>query len=166
MPSSLVGTLVLTRGNVMRLQAKGEFAHTPIDASLESDGQTLEGGATPDAINMDTPPALHEAVAIGMTRMGLLHNLAMLTGNAAPDHAEGGVQDWVQVSNFAPAVGLENASDVRITFDLIVAGTPSGSATLFVDGATGLPVAREQTVQFDTSEMRVLERYTVVRIVP
>ena len=30
-PSSLMGTLVLTRGNVMRLQAKGEFAQTPID---------------------------------------------------------------------------------------------------------------------------------------
>ncbi len=166
MPSSLMGTLVLTLGNVMRLQAKGEFAQTPIDVSLESDGQRLVGGTTADAIEVDTPPALHEAMVIGLTRMGLLHNLAMLTGDAGPDHAEGGVQDWVQVSNFAPAVGLENATDVRITFDLIVAGTPSGSATLFLDGETGLPVAREQTVQFDTGEMRVLERYTVVRVVP
>ncbi len=97
-PSSLLGTLVLTRGNVMRLQAKGQFAQRPIDASLDSDGQRLVGGTTPDAIEVDTPPALHEAVVIGLTRMGLLHNLAMLTGDAGPDHAEGGVQDWVRVS--------------------------------------------------------------------
>ena len=166
MPSSLMGTLVLTRGNVMRLQAKGAFAQTPIDASLESDGQRLVGGTTADAIEVDTPPALHEAMVIGLTRMGLLHNLAMLTGDAGPDHADGGVQDWVQVSNFAPAVVLEGVTDLRITFDLTVAGAPAGSATLFVDAETGLPAAREQTVQFGTSEMRVLERYTVVRVVP
>ena len=48
-----------------------------------------------------TPPALNEAIVIGLTRMGHLHNIAVLTGGLPPDHSDGGAADWVRVANFA-----------------------------------------------------------------
>ena len=51
----------------------------------------------------------------------------------------------------------ERPADARETL-LVVAGQPSGSATLWLDDRTGLPLEREQTVRFDTGTMRLIER--------
>ena len=47
----------------------------------------------------------------------------------------------------------------RIDFGLVVAGQPSGTASLWIDAASRLPLRREQTVQFETGEMKVIEVY-------
>ena len=46
-----------------------------------------------------------------------------------------------------------------ITFGLVVSGQPAGEATLWFDESTGLPVQREQTVDFETGMMTVTEVY-------
>jgi len=48
---------------------------------------------------------------------------------------------------------------------MTVAGEPVGSASLEI-GFDGIPLVRRQTVRFPTGEMRVLEEYFGVSILP
>jgi hypothetical protein len=52
-----------------------------------------------------------------------------------------------------------------MSFEISVAGVPSGSASLEID-SQGRPVVRRQTVRFSSGEMRVVERYSTVAIEP
>lgn len=79
--------------------------------------------------------------------MGILNNLARLTGAREPDHADGGVREWVVVDS------LPGRGDGALTFDIVVAGQPAGSAALAVDEA-GRPTVRHQTVRFPGGEMQ------------
>ena len=103
---------------------------------------------------------------MGFTRMGILHNLAMLSAGAPPDRADGGVEDWVTLHDLSAMVP-EGPGDVAVAvgFSITVGGAPAGTASLELDGG-GLPVLRWQTVRFPDGEMRVLERYRSVRIQP
>lgn len=88
--------------------------------------------------------------------MGILHNIANLSAGGMPDHATGGVDEWVLVSNVEVAAAAYN-------FDIIVADIPSGSATLTTD-EIGNPTMRKQTVVFPGGEMRVVETYSNVSL--
>ncbi len=96
--------------------------------------------------------------------MGLLHNLAMLTGGASPDHGGEGVKDWVQVEKLR--WGTRNDPETErssLEFDLIVGGQPSGAVVLWLNAA-GLPVEREQVTRFPQGDMLVTEIYDIVQI--
>lgn len=136
----------------VRLAASGTFDGQPVDLLLRTSGNQLELGNGTNVTRMPTPAYLKEALVIGLTRMGILHNLARLTAGAAPDHAAGGVRDWVALGSFAADAGAPS-------FELTVAGEPAGSATLEVDSA-GHPMLRRQTVEFPAGQMRVVERYS------
>ena len=140
------------------LTGSGHFGGQPVDLMLRTEGDEYVYGNGADRTTAVTPPALTEALIVGLTRMGILHNLARLTAGAAPDHADGGVGDWVTVDGFE----LEPESSA-LRFDLTVAGQPSGSASLEI-GPEGGPVGRRQTVSFPSGEMRVVERYSGVAI--
>ncbi len=109
-----------------------------------------------DALNMLAKSLLS---LIGLTHMGILHNLARSSESALPDHAGGGVREWVAAESFTLAFGRDSAP----SFDLIVAGTPSGSVTLDI-GPSGLPAERHQTVRFPSGDMHLVERYSDVTI--
>lgn len=96
---------------------------------------------------------------IGLTRMGILHNLARLIAEAAPDHADSGVREWATVDDFA----ADPEDPAALSFAITVAGTPAATARLQLDAA-GLPLLRQQTVRFPGGEMRVTERYSAVAI--
>ncbi len=158
--ADLTGTLLLGDDGRARLEANGDFAGQALDMTLISDGERMfwtgsEGGA-------DTPPALRDALGVGFTRMGVLHNLARLSGAAPPDHADGGVAEWVVVTpTDAAQVDIPEATDATSVFrDITVAGQPSGSYALEFDGPR--PVVRRQVVEFPQGIMRVTERYRVV----
>ena len=160
--AELTGTLLLGVDGQARVEASGDFAGQPLDVTLISDGDRMfftgsEGG-------VETPPALRDALAIGFTRMGILHNLARLSGAAAPDHADGGVDEWVVVAEGNPLDGdlAEIDDEAAVYLDITVAGQPSGSFALQFDGA--LPEVRRQVVEFPQGIMIVTERYRVVEI--
>lgn len=153
--ADLEGTLY-TSADRSELAATGTFGGAPVDVRLEADGAQFRYGSAAAPTGAPRPAALEEALLVGLMRMGVLHNLAMLTAGQGADHAEGGVQEWVRVDGFTDA-----ASGHGVGFDITVAGTPSGSATLRLD-ERGLPREREQVVQFPGGEMRVLERYSRV----
>ena len=164
--SDLAGSLWLASGNRARIGVAGTFASEAVELTLLSDGTRLDGGSGAATFDIETPIGLREAILIGAMRMGLLHNLAMLTGGAPPDGADGSVREWVQVSGFATGdvAVIEGAEARPIRFQLTVAGRPSGEAELWIDTKSGLPVRRNQTVRFDSGDMRVVETYLRVEL--
>jgi hypothetical protein len=141
----------------------GNFAGKLADLALTADGQVvqLRNGAQ----SRDEPLGAegNRAALLGLTRMGLLHNLARLTGLRGADHAQGGTDGWVKLDSFRPttfAQGGELEGMMSFGFDIVVAGNPSGSARVWFDPATSLPRRRQQTVRFPQGEMTVTEDYT------
>lgn len=157
----LRGKLTLQEGDRLELDGSGPFGGSPLEVSLVSNGEDLRGGTRPRSFDISAPPALREAVVLGLTRMGLLHNLARLTAGSPPDRANGGVEEWVLVENVrrGEPQEVDGTASVPLSFDVVVSGVPSASATLWLSKDTGLPVKRTQTVRFGSDEMRVVERY-------
>jgi len=172
--SRLVGEL-RSVGDDVRLSAKGKFGDQVVELHLHGDGSTLEGSSGPAKLNLPQPAALKEALVIGLTRMGILHNLAVLISARPPDHSDGGVSEWAQAETVVPGanVGPEQPTeDARqsnpeaMSFGLMVEGTEAGNVTLWWDPATKLPVERHQVVQFPEGEMVVRETYTISPLAP
>ena len=155
--SSLEGSLVIREGREVTLAFTGTFADQAVDVRLESDGDRLTGQAGAVAIDQASPPALVEALVVGFTRMGILHNLARLSAGQIPDRADGGVRDFVQVSGFAREENSGQQGQL-VRFALRVNGQPSGEASLLI-ADDGVPLQRTQRVAFPQGEMRVFERY-------
>jgi len=166
--AQLDGEVVLDDGRRLELQASGPFGDSPAHVSLRSDGENLRGGPRARPFDITTPPALREAVVVGLIRMGLLHNLARLIASAPPDHANGGVMAWVTVSEVERGAPREvdGVWAVPLTFHITVDDVPSATATLWLAEETGLPVRRTQTVRFGDDEMRVVETYREFEVVP
>lgn len=158
--AALVGALKIEGGGI-ELTGTGHFAGQPVEVFLMSDGEHYEFGDPRSSQSLTEPAHLREALLIGFTRMGILHNLARLTGGETPDHADGGVREWVTVDS----VLVDPTDSAAISFGLTVAGTRAGVASLHI-GTTGLPVMRRQTVAFPSGDMRVEERYSTVTIRP
>ena len=159
--AELTGTLTLGEGGRVRLEASGRFVDAEVDVVLISDGERVFWTGSPFEDGKPTPVALREALAIGFTRMGILHNLARLSVGQAPDREDGGVAEWVTVSatdergmlDGAPAGAAERSVVRAITVD----GYPSGNFALELEGLA--PRVRRQVVEFPQGIMRVVERY-------
>ena len=154
--------MILAKDNRLNLDAAGTFAGKPTNIKLVSNGSRMRLTVGTEVIDMETPKALNEGILIGLTRMGLLHNLARLTSKAPPDKTDGTVQDWVQVSDIA----ISDVKDVpseeakMLTFKIAVAKRPAGDASLVVESHSGKLVSRKQTVRFPGGVMHVKEVYS------
>lgn len=170
--SSVKGSLLLApKSNRVRLDLSGTFAAAPVDLSLVSDGKRMRGGpkqkpsrADKRYFESETPAALGEAIVVGLTRMGLLHNIAVLTGGAPPDHSGGAVTKWVECSEFLFGETVTDGDRAPLTFDIAVSGKHVAEGKLWIDAVSGLPVRREQTVHFGSSTMRAFESYSLFEI--
>lgn len=158
--AELAGEVSLVEERI-EVTGSGHFAGQPVEVFLHAGQQSYEFGNRVTRTSLPTPDSLREALVIGFTRMGILHNLARLSAAAPPDHADGGVREWASVDS----VITDPADPAAVSFGLIVAGKPSGTASLEISEA-GLPVLRRQTVEFPSGAMRVEERYSMVTIHP
>lgn len=149
--ANINGMLRLHADNSVTLNADGLFGDAPVQLTLHANQQTMQGGNGAAGFDSDTPANLRPALLIGLTRMGILHNLARLTAAQPPDQADGDVQAWVEVTDMS-------ASGDALSFAIVVAGQPSGSATLVL-ADDGMPAHREQVVNFPGGSMQVTERY-------
>lgn len=152
----LTGRMVLGEGGRARLEAQGTWGGEDASLLLVSNGDRMRLSNGTDTTETATPPELKEALVVGLTRMGVLHNLARLTELAAPDHADGDVRGWVQARN------IHRGERGSVDFDVQVDGETTGSAVLFLAPGVELPGERRQTVQFPQGEMRVTEVYGAV----
>lgn len=160
--SELSGSLRWTKEGELSLEASGEFAGSPRQLALHADAEqlrTLVGGE--QRWSGARPAALIEAVVVGLTRQGLLHSLAMLTGGMPPDHAEGGVREWLGYvqPQLGPPERIAGDELRPLAFEIEIEGQQVGAASLWLD-TRELPRERRQTVTFPEGEMRVIERYT------
>ena len=163
--ADLEGRVVLATGNRVALRFNGTFQGEDVEVTLASDGHTMVGGQRGQLFESATPSALCESIIVGFTRMGLLHNVASLVGGQPPARSSGGVRGWVTVEPMIvvePEPVLEHLAGTRgVVFEMVVGNLRSGSATLWLDAATGHPVQRQQTVRFHRSaDMGVNERYS------
>lgn len=164
--AALEGRASVTGPTEASLSADGSFAGAEADIDLVAQESGMNGGNGSKTFDIETPPALSEGLLIGFTRMGLLHNLAVLSSGSPPDKTDGGVREWVTVQDLvleesAPISGVETKA---FGFTVVVGGQPSAVARLWVDARTGLPMRRTQVVSFPEGEMRVLEHYPSFRL--
>lgn len=153
--AGLTGDLLLEGDSVAQLEAHGSFAGDSVELFLRAFGSRMVGGSRARTFEQETPPHLREALVIGLTRMGLLHNLARLVGGTPPDRSDGTVGSWVEAKDFAR---LEESDFGAARFDIWVAGGRAAEAFLWFD-ENGLPGRREQTVHFPSGTMSVREEY-------
>ncbi|PIQ62694.1 MAG: hypothetical protein COV99_05315 [Bacteroidetes bacterium CG12_big_fil_rev_8_21_14_0_65_60_17] len=151
-PANLRGDVRISSEGHAEMTGSGTFGRDSVRVMLLSDGTSMEFGRNRDTLELLTPTHLNDALIVGLTRMGLLHNLARLVAGAPPDRAEEGVRDWVQVGAFS-------ADPAGVAFDITVAGEPAGAAKISLS-ADGLPTVRRQLVSFPEGQMRVTERYS------
>ena len=144
--ADLEATAIVAAGNRARLRARGTFQGRPAAIDWASDGTTVSGGGA-------TPPATGEAIAIGLARMGLLHNLVRAMNGAGPDRAEGGAAAWVEVVAPRPL-----ATD-RVGFGLRVDGEDAADVELTLAAPGPVMTARRITVRFPGGAMTVEETY-------
>ena len=160
--TDLSGTLEWHAGADFHLDAKGSFAGAVQDLELDGDAEQLRVLAAGQEVAAGPrPAALVEAVVLGLTRQGLLHNLAMLSAGQPPERADGGIGEWLGTRD--PALGAVERVGERegrpLAFGILVGGEDVGGAVLWFDAA-GAPFERHQTVHFEEGDMEVVERYS------
>jgi hypothetical protein len=161
-PAVLVGKAVIGPQETARLAADGSFAGNEAAIRLESGDRGMAGGNGDAVFQAEAPSALRQGLLVGLTRMGLLHNLAVLSAGSPPDRIDGSVTDWVRYSDMTlgPEESIGGVTARRFSFTVVVSGVPSAFAELWVDATSGLPIRRVQVMNFPEGEMRVLEQYS------
>ncbi len=162
-PADLKGEYDVRQGNRAFLRAVGKFRGGPLDLTLRSDQDKLDGKVNGASFTARTPSQLSESLLVKLVRMGALHTFAVVSEKRVPDLAEGEVRRVLDVRN-AHRGGADKMFGDRITrpisFTIAIGGQPVGEATLWLDLASGLPVMREQKVSLgDQGEMTLVERY-------
>jgi hypothetical protein len=130
----------LSIGPETRLHARGTFAGRPFDKTF----------------NQPTTPGLRDALLVGLTRMGMLHNVVNLSQDLPPDHADADVRAWLRAVKFARVKG-------GVKYTVNVEGQDHGETTLFIDARSKLPVKRTEVIHFPSGDMRVSETYRFPR---
>jgi hypothetical protein len=160
--AELRGLLIVERGRIARIDASGRFAGEEGEVSMSGDARVVKGASGAKRFEIARPSELDAALLIGLVRMGVLHNVALLWTGRPPDHGDGGVTEWVTTGDHRHAV-LDGGDDA-IGFAITVAGQAVGDAKLLLDDS-GWPALREQTVRLPAGEMHVTERYEAVEVV-
>ena len=156
--ADLRGSLALRGKQGIELAVTGTFAGEDLDLVMHSTDAGLLFGSKDAPRSIAMPAAIRESIVVGFTRMGILHNIARLAGGSPPDRGEGGVSGWVTVNSVA-----KSADGRHLSFDIVVAGQPSGSAVLLLD-PFGMVVKRDQAVEFPGGTMVVVENYSNIQV--
>jgi hypothetical protein len=143
------------------LQVKGTLAGQPVDLKFVSDGKRMNVEAPGGKRERENPADLRAGLLLGLTRMGWLHNVAMLSAGGWPDATDGRVDDFVRAVNVMTGEELEEEGRTRraLTFGVEVRGQVAATAILWIDSESGLPIERWQKVQLPNGEMHVVETY-------
>ncbi len=170
------GEILFKKGNVMDYRTSGKFLGKDHKLFLLCDGAKLSGGSSSSEkspFEMDAPAGLRPGILIGMSRMGLMHNIARLTGNKPPDRIDGSVYSWLVVQDAAyakenppnsPLAAAElKQNDKKLIVVFYKLGVENeknaGDVELWIDKKTNLPTFRTITVHFPQGDMFVTEKY-------
>ncbi len=167
------GEAVFKKGSVMEFRTAGKFAGKDYKLFLDCDGAKLRGGFADKPFEIDCPGGLRSGIVIGMSRMGLMHNISRLVSNKPPERIDGTVFKWLEVSDLkfakdhapdTPQAGAalkhKDKKLMVVFFTLGVEGAKNaGDVELWIDTKTNLPAYRSITVHFPQGDMFVTEKY-------
>ncbi len=128
-------TSELSVGPATRVHTKGSFMGAPFARDFDE----------------PTTADLRDAVVIGLSRMGLLHNVVNLSQGGGIDHGGGGARDWLEAVDFKRVKG-------GVAYALRVSGKQTAEATLLIDRQQR-PLKRDMIVHFPNGSMHVIETY-------
>lgn len=132
------------RAHRVAIEYAGTFAGTPVRSTLRANADSMWTGAKAQAV----PADLTHAILYGIARMGVLHNIANLVQGAPPEHAAGGIEQWL-VGEAIRCDGVEYVGGVRcwvLQMDLRIEGTRVADTRGWYDADTLMPVRREVNV--------------------
>ncbi|MFT5142651.1 MAG: hypothetical protein ACI84D_001267 [Thalassolituus oleivorans] len=152
---NLQGTVSASSSGALTIDAYGTFIERELQMQLVTTADSLRMVTNEMSDAVARQDETFSAVVLGLTRMGIMHNLAQLSTVSPPDHGDVGMDDWVAVDNFGNAPVGEYTG---MSFDLFVDGEKTSSAILAVED--GLPVRRRQEVAFPGGSMIVTETYS------
>lgn len=162
-PAELKGEVDIRQGNRALLRANGTFRDAPLDVTMKSDQDRLDGKVNGVPFTAKTPSQLSDSLIVKLVRMGLLHTFAVLSEKRVPDLAEGQVRSVLEIRNVHRGARDKMFGDRiarPITYTMAFGGNEVGEATLWIDLASGFPVLREQKVKLgEQGEMTLVERY-------
>jgi hypothetical protein len=162
----MTGTLELIDGNAIHLVAEGNFKSEPVQIELDSRDSSGINRSTTKGASVSShrdPPAskLRQALAVGLARMGLLHNLVTLALDKPIEKLEGGIDEWVKAievkSGAAESINGEPCR--RVESVVQVEGQRMGESSLCISDATALPLQRNLTVHFPEGDMTLVETF-------
>jgi hypothetical protein len=139
-----------------------------VDWTFSSDGERMTITAPSGKREQDDPSDLRAGLLLGLTRMGWLHNVAMLSAGGWPDATDGRADDFVRAVNVMTGEELEveGRTQRALTFGIEVRGQIAATAVLWIDSETGVPIERWQKVQLPNGEMHVVETYETFSLDP
>ena len=153
----------VTRDGNAFMQAKGTLAGKPVDWTFVSDGKRMTLTAPDGKREREIPADLRAGLLLGLTRMGWMHNVAMLSAGGWPDATDGKIDDFVRAVNVMTGDEYEEQEDGRtkraLTFGIEVRGQVAATAVLWIDCESGVPIERWQKVRLPNGEMHVVETY-------
>jgi hypothetical protein len=144
------GTLRVRRDRDSTIDVDGTHAGSALARSWRSTKPV-----DPDSRDVQ-PPTWADALLLGVTRMGVMHDWALVIGGEDPDIANGDLASWVVVEDLAWKDG--DAATRTLVYRFVVGGVTNADAELTLD-ARGLPLRRTSVVHFPDGEMRVVETY-------
>lgn len=152
---------ILGRDGWGHVEVTGTMLGKPVDARFAYSGDVVTFTSADERRELPMPADLRGGLLLGLTRMGWMHNVAMLVMGGWPDATDGKVDDFTRAVHVLGGEQLEVDGRERraLTFGVEVRGQVAATAVLWLDCETGLPLERWQKVQTPKGEMRVVETY-------
>ena len=157
--SDLDADVGIANAGIVVIRMKGTFQDKPDDVVLRSDGIVTMIGKDGQQTRLQPGKAMRQAVQLGFARVGLWHNLMLLSHGVQPEHNEGGILHWADVANVRYASPAKTGM-TGLTFDVVIEGASVGHATLWLDDISKMPVRREQSITVDGKTIKTVEDYS------
>jgi hypothetical protein len=156
-PGVFTGSAHLRGATEAGLRAAGQIHGAPIALELVADQRAMRGHGANLGYDLPTPPDLNATLLRGLVRLGLIHQLAVLSAGSPPDGVDGALVATTHVE------GLHTGTEGQLVFDLRVGDALRARVELWLDDR-GLPRRRRQTVSSARGAITVVERYTAVEL--
>jgi hypothetical protein len=157
--SDLNADVGVANAGIVVIRVKGTLQGKPDEVVFRTDGIVTMVGKDGQQTRLQPGKSMRQAVQVGFARLGLWHNLLLLSHGAQPEHNTGGILEWVTVANIHYASPTKKGL-TGLAFDVSIEGDRVGQATLWLDETTKMPVRREQSISIDGKTVNTVEEYS------
>lgn len=157
--SDLSADVGVANSGIVAIRMHGTLEGKPDNVTLRTDGVVTMVTKDGEDKRLQPGHGMRDAVQLGFVRVGLWHNLLLLSNGMQPEHHEGGIKSWANVANIHYALASRTGLS-GLTFDVLIEHEKVGVATLWIDDKSQMPVKREQTLVVDGKTVQTVEDYS------